>query len=135
MKTVKFSRQRASIQNYLMSTKEHPSADMVYEAVRQEYPNISLGTVYRNLTFLADQGEIIKLSCGGCERYDANTNQHYHFICNCCGKVSDLDMMPLDHIEMIAADKFGGVIEDHKAFFYGQCADCVNKNKNSNIKN
>ncbi len=134
MKTVKYSRQRESIKNYLMSTREHPTADMVYAAVREEYPNISLGTVYRNLTFLVEHGEINKLSCiGDCERYDSNLEQHYHFICQHCQRVIDLNIMPLDHIEVIAGEKFKGVIEGHNAFFYGKCEACLDKLE-SNVK-
>lgn len=128
MKSVKYSGQRESIKRYLASTKEHPTADMVYAAVREEYPSISLGTIYRNLTFLEQHGEIIKLSCGGeSERYDANTGQHYHFICQSCGSVIDLDMISLDHIDVIAGEKFKGVIEGHRAFFYGKCEACLAK--------
>lgn len=130
MKSVKYSRQRESIKQYLCSTHEHPTADMVYAAVQKQYPNISLGTVYRNLGFLEQQGEIVKLSVGGMsDRYDANTDRHYHFICRDCGRVIDLDMMPLKHIEVIAGEKFQGVIEDHMALFWGHCDDCLNRAK------
>ncbi len=79
MTTTKFSRQRESIKEYLSHTKEHPTADTVYMNIREKYPNISLGTVYRNLNLLVEQGEIIKLSPGnGCDRYDCNTQSHYH---------------------------------------------------------
>lgn len=128
MKTVKHSKQRECINNYLMSRKDHPTADMVYSAVREVFPNISLGTVYRNLSFLEEHGEIIKLNTGGgSERYDAKTDRHYHFICSSCGAVMDLEMMPLDHIEVIAGEKFDGQIEDHIAYFYGRCGDCFKK--------
>ena len=60
MATLKFSRQRESIKQYLASTKEHPTADMVYMHVKEDYPNISLGTVYRNLNLLTDIGEALK---------------------------------------------------------------------------
>ena len=57
MATLKYSRQRESIKNYLASTTEHPTADTVYMHVKEEFPNISLGTVYRNLNLLTDLGE------------------------------------------------------------------------------
>ena len=62
MANLKYSRQRESIKEYLANTKEHPTADMVYAKVRTEYPNISLGTVYRNLNLLADIGEVNKIT-------------------------------------------------------------------------
>lgn len=126
MKTVKYSHQREAIKNYLMSTKEHPTAEMVYEAIRDVCPNISLGTVYRNLTFLVDHGDIIRIQCGeNSDRYDANTKKHYHFICKKCGRVQDLLMLPIDHIDTIAGEHFDGKIDGHYAYFYGTCASCL----------
>ena len=78
----KYSRQREEIKKYLSTRKDHPSADQVYAAMRQEIPNISLGTVYRNLTMLADTGEILRLRVGdGVDHFDYDTSEHYHFIC------------------------------------------------------
>ena len=74
MATLKYSRQRASIKKYLMSTTEHPTADTVYLHVREEFPHISLGTVYRNLNLLADTGEAVKISTpNGGDRFDGCT--------------------------------------------------------------
>ena len=128
MKTVKYSRQREAIKKYLMSTKEHPTAEMVYEAIRQVCPNISLGTVYRNLTFLEEHGEITRLHCGeGSDRFDGNIDPHYHFICRECGKVQDVPMETADHLEKSAAERFDGSIEGHTALFYGVCRSCREK--------
>ena len=124
---VKYSSKREAIYNYLMSTKEHPTAEMIYRDVRKDFPNISLGTVYRNLLFLEEQGKINRLSFGeNSERYDGNIGPHYHFICKKCGKVIDLNMMPLDHINVIAGEKFDGEIETHNVCFRGVCAECLN---------
>lgn len=126
MATVKYSRQRESIKEYLAGTKDHPTADMVYMNVRKLYPNISLGTVYRNLNFLVEQKEAVKLSCGdGFERFDGNVEPHYHFVCRGCGRVLDLEMDSLEHINTLAAAKFGGMIEGHSVMFYGRCAECI----------
>jgi Fur family peroxide stress response transcriptional regulator len=122
---LKHSRQRESIKNFLMTRYDHPTADTVYNNIREEFPNISLGTVYRNLSLLADIGEIQKISTGvGPDRFDANTSPHYHFICRNCGAVLDLNVSGLDHINILAAQNFDGVIEGHTAFFYGMCPDC-----------
>lgn len=126
MVITKFSRQREAIREYLMNTKEHPTADTVYMNIREVYPNISLGTVYRNLNLLAEKGEIIKINCqDGCERYDGNIKPHYHFLCNGCGKVMDLEMESIDHINKIAGVDFDGKVEGHVTFFYGKCPDCL----------
>ena len=122
----KFSRQRQCIMNYLSETKEHPTAEMVYLHVKKEYPSISLGTVYRNLNLLTEQGQIRKLSCGdGCERFDWDTTPHNHFICRHCGHVMDLDMEPFEHINTLAGVHFLGRIEGHVTYFYGICEECL----------
>ena len=78
MASLKYSRQRESIIQYLSATHSHPTADMVYMHVKEEFPNISLGTVYRNLNLLADIGEIIKIPTpDGGDRFDGRTDSHY----------------------------------------------------------
>ena len=96
---LKYSRQREMIKDFLMGRRDHPTADMVYSNVKRQNPNISLGTVYRNLTLLADMGEIRRLRLGdGTDHFDGDTSPHYHFICNTCGCVQDLQMDSLDGI-------------------------------------
>lgn len=132
MAATKYSRQRESIRNYLVSTKEHPTADMVYEHIRGEFPNISLGTVYRNLNLLTDLGEIRKLTAAdGADRFDGNMAPHYHFICKKCHSVIDLPMDSLDHIDVIAGAGFNGTIEGHAVYFYGVCEDCLKDGEKS----
>ncbi len=124
----KYSRQREAIKEYLAHTKEHPTADTVYMHIRATYPNISLGTVYRNLNLLAEQGEIIKINCqDGSDRFDGYAEPHYHFLCNDCGKVMDIEMESIDHINKIAGAGFSGKIEGHVTFFYGRCYECNQK--------
>ena len=78
---LKYSRQREVIKDFLCTRKDHPTADVVYMNVRQQFPNISLGTVYRNLTLLSDMGEIIRLRVGdGVDHFDADTSPHNHFV-------------------------------------------------------
>lgn len=130
MATLKYSRQRESIKEYLANTKEHPTADMVYMHIKQIYPNISLGTVYRNLNLLVEQGEVKKISHGsGIDRFDADIHGHYHFVCKECSNIIDLDIVPSDisHINEIAGRNFSGQIEGNSTFFYGLCADCNQK--------
>ena len=88
---LKYSRQREVIKTFLCTRKDHPTADVVYMNVRQQYPNISLGTVYRNLTLLSEMGEIMRLRVGdGVDHFDADTSPHNHFVCSECGSVIDL---------------------------------------------
>ena len=127
--TLKYSRQRESIKELLNNSCDHPTADMVYLSVRQEYPNISLGTVYRNLNLLADLGEAIKITTpNGGVHFDGRTAPHYHFCCNQCGEVFDLDLEELGFINEAAGKNFDGIIESHSMIFYGTCKNCLKSN-------
>lgn len=122
----KYSRQREAIKQFLAARYDHPAAETIYSNLREEFPNISLGTVYRNLALLSELGEIRKLSIGsGPERYDGNTEPHYHFVCRCCNCVLDLDVKGMDHIDILAGQNFDGEIEGHTALFYGTCPACT----------
>ena len=122
---LKYSKQRESIKNFLVTRYDHPTAETVYLNIRREFPNISIGTVYRNLNLLAEIGEIQKLSPGiGPDRFDGNPAPHYHFICRHCGCVMDLTVSGLDHINILAGQDFDGEIEGHITYFYGVCPSC-----------
>ena len=128
MAALKYSRQRESIKKYLSSTKEHPTADMVYFHVKQEYPNISLGTVYRNLNLLTDLGEIVKISAPGrSDRFDGNRAPHNHFVCTCCGKILDvkLNVEETEAMNKAASLDCDGIIESSSTIFYGKCNECL----------
>ncbi len=125
---LKHSKQRDSIMEFLRERKDHPTADTVYMNVRKTFPNISLGTVYRNLTLLADIGEIARIRVGdGVDHFDADTSPHYHFICKECGSVIDLDMEDMVFINETANKNFDGLIEGHITYFYGKCSNCSSK--------
>jgi len=128
MKTLKYSRQRESIKTCLMNRHDHPTADALYMSIRETDPNISLGTVYRNLNLLVELGEIRKLSCGsGPDRFDADTHPHYHFICRECGEVQDLPMETSSHVNDLAQGCCHGRIDSHITYFYGVCDECMKK--------
>ena len=126
MPAIKYSRQREAIKNFLMTRRDHPTADVVYSSVRNEFPNISLGTVYRNLTLLADLGEISRLRLGdGADHFDADTSPHCHFVCTGCGKVIDLapdSIQPMDALN--GRDLAGNLIAGNVTYFYGTCGAC-----------
>ena len=129
MKTLKYSRQRESIKACLMARNDHPTADALYTSIREEYPNISLGTVYRNLNLLVELGEIQKLTCGdGADHFDADTSPHYHFVCRDCGQVYDLPLQTLDNINQLAQEHAEGHVDSHTIYFYGTCKYCLQKN-------
>lgn len=96
-KKLRYSHQREMIYNYLKTSCEHPSADMVYEELRSKIPNLSLGTVYRNLKLLEELGKVKKVTTvNNFERYDAMVDEHVHFVCNECGKVIDMPILISD---------------------------------------
>lgn len=132
MGAVKYSRQREAIRDFLYSRKDHPTAEVVYNNVVKEYPKISLGTVYRNLSFLVDKGEAITVPCNdGSVHFDANLKPHYHFQCTECGRIADIEMEDPAYEKMIidGAGKHTpfGEITGHVTFFYGICDDCKKK--------
>ena len=127
MAVLRYSKQRESIKNYLCGREDHPTADMIYTSIREEYPNISLGTVYRNLALLTDLGEIIKITTDGADRFDAHVEPHSHFICRKCHALFDIHMDDESFIDEKARQVFPGVIEGHSTQYYGLCAECAGK--------
>ena len=128
MKQLKYSRQRESIKACLMARHDHPTADAIYASIREEFPNISLGTVYRNLNLLVELGEILKLRCGvGADHFDADTRPHYHFMCRECGCIEDLPMEISQEINDLAQEHVHGKIDSHITYFYGVCENCMKK--------
>jgi Fur family peroxide stress response transcriptional regulator len=131
MKVLKYSRQRESIKACLMSRHDHPTADALYASIREEFPNISLGTVYRNLNLLVETGEIQKINCGdGSDHFDGNANAHYHFICRECHRIYDMaenSLTALSHLDETAQEYAPGMIDSHSVIFWGNCYDCQEK--------
>lgn len=122
----KHSRQRELIKSFLTGRTDHPTADIIYMNVRRQNPNISLGTVYRNLTLLVEEGEINRIHVGdGVDHFDADTSPHYHFVCSECGNVIDLKIDYPESILNTAASDFDGKIMGHVTYFYGICGDCL----------
>lgn len=128
MAAQKYSKQREAIKEFLMERKDHPTADMIYAGLREKFPNLSLGTVYRNLTLLSNTGEIKRLRLGdGVDHFDGNTMPHYHFICQDCGCINDLKLEGLNSIVDLANSHYQGSIEGHITYFYGKCPNCLKK--------
>ena len=120
------TRQRRVILEELNRLKTHPSADEIYHRVRERIPRISLGTVYRNLELLCESGEIRKLELAGSQRrFDGMTEDHYHLRCTRCGKIEDVEMEPLKHVETQIKKQSGFQVMGHQLEFYGLCPACV----------
>lgn len=124
------TRQRRVVLEVLRSTTSHPTADWVYEQVRKRIPNISLGTVYRNLKLLRDMGEIMELDFGSTySRFDGNPNPHYHFRCVDCGRVMDVDIPVAAELEEKVRRRHGWEVFSHRVEFYGLCAECSRRRR------
>ena len=119
-------RKRNAILSFLRQTDEHPSAEMVFNHLKQEIPDLSLGTVYRNLSMFKAQGEIISLgTVNGVERFDGNTEPHVHFICSGCDAVADLPQIQVpEELNRQVNQATGGQVEACHLTFTGLCQDC-----------
>ena len=124
--TAKHFRKRDAILTCLRSTDVHPSADWVYAQLKPDYPDISLGTVYRNLALFKKQGLIISLgTVNGVERFDGNTEPHVHFICTRCDGVTDLPQIQTPQaLCSQAAAETGGQVSTCHLSFTGICSRC-----------
>ncbi|MCK8828330.1 transcriptional repressor [Natroniella acetigena] len=121
----RMTKQRKKILEVLRSTTSHPTADWIYEQVKKDIPNVSLGTIYRNLNVLREMDELMELNYGSSySRFDGNPENHYHFSCLECGKVMDVEMEVKTEMNQQVAEKIGGEVESHRSEFFGYCSDC-----------
>ena len=123
----KHSRKRDAILNCVRGTDSHPTADWVFNQLKPEIPDLSLGTVYRNLAELAASGEIMKFDAGdGTERYDGYALPHYHMICKNCHSVLDIELDYDSELDKKVAAASGADVDFHSVLFSGTCKNCKN---------
>jgi Fur family transcriptional regulator, ferric uptake regulator len=119
------TRQRQIILEELQKLDSHPTAIELYDLVRRRLPNLSLGTVYRNLDLLARSGTIHKLEWSSGEaRFDGNMRRHDHLRCQGCGRLEDIEGVPLELPPVVGNDFRGYVILGHRLEFVGMCPQC-----------
>lgn len=125
-RTTRYSKKREAILGAIRGTDLHPSADWVYQTLKRTHPDLSLGTVYRNLAFFKEQGMVACVGVvNGQERFDAVTEPHTHFICNGCGAVIDLPEIPVDPaLDSKVGEQYGFSVDYHALVFHGTCAHC-----------
>jgi Fur family ferric uptake transcriptional regulator/Fur family peroxide stress response transcriptional regulator len=127
-KNRRMTRQKKIILELLRATDAHPTAEWIYEKARERIPEISLGTVYRNLNLLKELGEIMELSFGGAYKcYDGVPSNHYHYRCRICQRVYDVDMPVLDQLSALTETRDGHRIETHRLEFSGVCKACLDR--------
>jgi len=130
------TKQREAILRVLRNTKAHPTADLIYEEVKKEIPNISKGTVYRNLRVLQEDGAITELNLDSTlSRYEFKQESHYHFRCERCGRVFDLDEPVNTEIDKRVAERTGFKVSHHQTEFRGLCKDCQQLAKKGGLLN
>ena len=126
----KHSKQRDAIYQAILSTKTHPGASWVYKQLKPHIPGLSLGTVYRNINVLREEGMVISVGVvDGEERFDGRNAPHPHFVCEKCGCVKDFTKKAESRINSkISIEIPGFVIDNRKTVFYGLCKTCAESN-------
>lgn len=127
-----FSAKREAIYKVIASTKTHPSAEWVYKQLEEKIPDLSLGTVYRNIAVFREMGLLKSVGVvEGQERFDADMSQHSHFICRKCSKVIDVPRgknFVDGNIYNYVEKECNVHIEKHNIIFYGVCGECSENN-------
>ena len=122
---VRITPQRHAVLEYLLTSMTHPTADDIYKALESKFPNMSVATVYNNLRILSKSGLVRELTYGDdSSRYDSNMDDHYHIVCEDCGKVVDFHCPKLSEIESLAQRVTGFEVSGHRLELYGKCKAC-----------
>ena len=125
---VRITPQRHAVLEYLIHSMSHPTADEIYKSLENKFPNMSVATVYNNLRVFREIGLVRELTYGdSSSRFDCNTTDHYHAICDECGKIVDFHYPSLDEVESLAEQVTGFDVNNHRMEVYGTCEDCKDK--------
>ncbi|MCY9666589.1 peroxide-responsive transcriptional repressor PerR [Paenibacillus alginolyticus] len=123
---VRMTPQRHAILSFLLDSMTHPTADDIYKSLESKFPNMSVATVYNNLKVFIESGLVRELTYGdSSSRFDADMTDHYHAVCELCGKISDFEYPPLSDIETTAAAQTGFRVGGYRLEVYGVCPDCT----------
>lgn len=123
---VRITPQRHAILEYLITSHSHPTADEIYKALEADFPNMSVATVYNNLRVFQNAGLVKELTYGDASsRFDFVTHDHYHIICDDCGKIVDFHHPGLEEVERLAAHVTGFTVNSHRLEVYGTCPECA----------
>lgn len=127
-KGVRITETRKAVIDFIIQSHDHPSADMIYQALLPAFPNMSLATVYNNLKVLIDEGFVseLKVRNDTTTYYDFMSHQHLNVICEKCGRIADMDL-DLPDVQQEAADQTGYQITKSQMVVYGICPDCVTR--------
>lgn len=129
-KKLRYSRQREVIYQYLLTTKAHPSAEMIYENLKEEIQGLSLGTVYRNLKLLEELGKVRRIAnYQDTERYDSNCKDHTHFLCTSCGCIDDIADVDTEFIRKTIPLENKYILSAISLTLIGLCPECAELKK------
>ena len=133
MQSKKHFRKRDAILTCLQQSKAHPSAETIFTQLKPQIPDLSMGTVYRNLSLFKQQGLAASIATvNGTERFDGNTAPHVHFLCTACDAVIDLEEMAVPETLSAAAQSCsGGSVQSCSLSFTGLCRECLKNNQKS----
>ena len=118
------TRQLEIVWHEVAGDNSHPTADQIYRRVRRHIPNISLGTVYRNLQKLVAEGKLQVLTLGRTQHFDPLVDSHQHFICQTCGRVYDILVGKDEEILPASLPQSGFTVTSHRLAFFGECKSC-----------
>ncbi|MFA7746107.1 peroxide-responsive transcriptional repressor PerR [Salinicoccus roseus] len=122
---VRITPQRKAVLRYMIETGEHPTADDIFKALSNEYPNMSVATIYNNLKLFKETGLVKELTYGDASsRFDFITDTHYHIICSECGKITDFHYPGLEEVEHLAGSVTSYDVSHHRLEIYGVCPEC-----------
>lgn len=123
---MRYSRQRELILETLKGCDNHPTAEQLYLEVKKEMPQISLGTIYRNLSLLVELGKIRKVDSleSTSVRYDARSDEHSHLVCNNCNLITDIDISNFSFIDEFVKEKFDFTVTERNIILKGICSKC-----------
>jgi len=125
MTGVRMTPQRHAILSFLIQAKSHPTADDIYRALEKRFPSMSVATVYNNLKVFVESGLVREMTFGDASsRYDADMHDHYHAICEVCGKIVDFEHTPVNEVEEAATKATGFQVHGHRLEVHGVCPDC-----------
>ncbi|TVY01061.1 peroxide-responsive transcriptional repressor PerR [Paenibacillus cremeus] len=126
MTGVRITPQRHAILSYLIGTMSHPTADEIYKSLSPRFPSMSVATVYNTLKVFIEAGLVREMTYGDhSSRFDADMSDHYHALCEQCGKLVDFAYRPLDDLEKAAGELTGFRVKSHRVEVYGLCSDCA----------
>lgn len=125
---VRMTPQRFAILEYLSKTDLHPTADEIFKALEADFPSMSVATVYNNLRVFKETGLVNELNYGDASsHFDFAAHDHYHILCQKCGRIVDFQYQGLDSVENAAARLTGFQVASHRLEVYGECPDCLSK--------